>query len=172
MRVILRCQNCILLRCSRVSNGNCDQGFKPAVSTSCSQTPCAVSGSGVTLGFTEWGECSVQCGSGYSQRTAYCINPFGALADLSMCGNYSGVHHDPLPLTIPLFPSSTLSWSHLGLWLIYMCGNHAGVHRKVSFLSLSPFSGSFVGLWLLYLCVATPQMCISTPPPLPPCALV
>ncbi|KAL3138790.1 hypothetical protein ABBQ32_005632 [Trebouxia sp. C0010 RCD-2024] len=76
---------------SRVSNGNCDQGFKPAVSTSCNQTPCAVSGSGLTLGFTDWGECSVQCGSGYSQRTAYCINPFGALADLTMCGNYSGV---------------------------------------------------------------------------------
>ena len=76
--------------CSQVSNGNCDQGFKPTVSTSCSQTPCAVSDFGLALGFTDWGACDVQCGSGYSQRTAYCMNPYGALADLSMCGNYSG----------------------------------------------------------------------------------
>lgn len=81
--------------CSQISNGNCDQGFKPTVSASCNQTPCAVSDSGLTLGFTDWGGCNVQCGSGYSQRTAYCMNPNGALADLSMCGNYSGEHMQP-----------------------------------------------------------------------------
>lgn len=76
--------------CSQVSNGNCDQGSKPATRLACNQVPCAVSDPGLTLGFTAWGECGVQCGSGYSQRTAYCMNPYGALADLSMCSNYSG----------------------------------------------------------------------------------
>ncbi|DBA71983.1 TPA: hypothetical protein ACH3X2_010728 [Trebouxia sp. C0005] len=75
---------------SQVSNGNCDQGSKPLTRLPCNQVPCAVSDPGLTLGFTAWGECGVQCGSGFSQRTAYCINPYGALADLSMCSNYSG----------------------------------------------------------------------------------
>ena len=81
---------CVCCCCSQVSNGNCDQGFKPLTRLPCNQVPCAVSDPGLTLGFTAWGECGVQCGSGFSQRTAYCINPYGALADLSMCSNYSG----------------------------------------------------------------------------------
>ncbi len=76
--------------CSQVSNGNCDQGSKPLTRLPCNQVPCAVSEPGLTLGFAAWGECGVQCGSGFSQRTAYCMNPYGALADLSMCSNYSG----------------------------------------------------------------------------------
>lgn len=80
------CRSC----CSQVSNSNCDQGFKPATRQACNKTPCAVADPGLTLGFTAWGECNVQCGSGYSSRTAYCMNPYGNLADLSMCGNYTG----------------------------------------------------------------------------------
>ena len=76
--------------CSQVSNSNCDQGFKPATRQACNRTPCAVADPGLVLGFTAWGECNVQCGSGYSARTAYCTNAYGSLADLSMCGNYTG----------------------------------------------------------------------------------
>ena len=81
---------CVSCCCSQVSNGNCDQGYKPVTRLACNQVPCAVSDPGLTLGFTAWGECGVQCGTGFSQRTAYCMNPYGALADLSMCSNYSG----------------------------------------------------------------------------------
>lgn len=137
-----------MMCCSQVSNSNCDQGFKPSTRQACNKSPCAVANPGLTLGFTAWGECSVQCGSGYSSRTAYCMNPYGLLADVSMCGNYTGRH-----LQVVLLHKLIVTCQ-----LLHGCGTVccAGIHLQPDRL------GCLYWLWTTHFCSTAIQQGFST----------
>ncbi len=45
---------------------------------------------GLSLAFTAWDACDADCGSGFADRDAYCVDPAGNLADVSACSSYSG----------------------------------------------------------------------------------